>query len=338
MNKSVLTVNIGRPLLPVLELCYSARLSPLLIGGTGLGKSTILEQFAQEKGIGYLCRDLSLMEPPDLVGMPQIIDGRTQFCPPSSLPTDGEGLLVLEEINRAPEYMRAPCLQLLTARCLNDYRLPDGWLPVACINPAEDGYQAAELDPALLSRFVQIVVRPDCEEWVFWARKQGVHEKVIAYVRSDPTVFDSPTSNPRSWAHVSRLLQAGQQLKTDSASLRAVIAGCVGVERATSFFGYIRDGIEPLTPESVLDSYRHSRRKVRAWVEEGRLEFVEGTLLSLEKYLQSSTDFHHVRNDKSRWKNLGRFLEDLPGDLFQKAKEFFKDHSYPLPSANGSTK
>src|SRR6266446_3130249 len=104
--------------------------------------------------------------------------------------------------------MRAPCLQLLTARCLNDYKLPDGWWVAAAINPAEDGYEAAELDPALTSRFVQINVVADPPEWLLWARQTEIHPKVISYVEADPTVFDTPVSNPRSWAYVSDLLKA----------------------------------------------------------------------------------------------------------------------------------
>src|SRR5437588_11131283 len=99
----------------------------MLRGGTGVGKSATLEAFAENKGLKFISRDLSLMEPPDLVGLPKLDGKVTRYLPPSFLPASGEGVLVLEEINRAPSYMRAPCLQLLTARSLNDYRLPDRW-------------------------------------------------------------------------------------------------------------------------------------------------------------------------------------------------------------------
>src|SRR5262245_18046901 len=172
------TVAAGRPLVQLLRLCWKARRPVLLKGGTGVGKSELLRQFADAEGVGFVCRDLSLMEPPDLVGLPQLTGGRTHFLPPAFLPSEGEGVFVLEEVNRAPEYMRAPCLQLLTDRSLNDYKLPDGWLPVAAINPAEDGYDAAELDPALLARFVQVAVVPDRGEWLVWAKDNGVHGDV----------------------------------------------------------------------------------------------------------------------------------------------------------------
>src|SRR5262249_54945294 len=150
----------------------------------------------------------SLMEPPDLIGLPKLDGKVTRYLPPAFLPTGGKGVLVLEELNRAPRYMRAPCLQLLTARRLNDYRVPDGWWLAAAINPAEDGYDADELDPALATRFVEINVFADPAHWLEWARGNDVHPRVIAYVEADPSVFDSPASNPRSWSYVSDLLRA----------------------------------------------------------------------------------------------------------------------------------
>jgi len=125
------------------------------------------------------------MDPPDLTGMPKLEEGCTRFFPPAFLPTEGKGLLVLEELNRAPVFMRAPCLMLLTARSLNDYKLPPGWLPVATINPPEDGYEAEELDAACLTRFTQINVVPDRDEWIRWAQENDVDADVINYVSSD---------------------------------------------------------------------------------------------------------------------------------------------------------
>jgi MoxR-like ATPase len=94
----------------------------------GVGKSELIETAAEEIGIKAIVRDLSLMEPPDLVGLPRAAGKTTVFLPPKFLPTRGKGFLVFEELNRCEPYMRAPCLQLLTARKLNDYDLPEGWL------------------------------------------------------------------------------------------------------------------------------------------------------------------------------------------------------------------
>src|SRR5690242_3372218 len=110
----MLTVSAGEPLIELLSLAYQADQPVLLHGKHGVGKSAILAEAAARLGIGQLVRDLSLMEPPDLLGIPRVGDeGTTHYAAPAFLPRGGKGLLLFEELNRCPPYMRAPCLQLL---------------------------------------------------------------------------------------------------------------------------------------------------------------------------------------------------------------------------------
>src|SRR5690606_34508179 len=120
----------------------------------------------KEMGYELVIRDLSLMEGPDLSGLPYFKDGRTHYAAPSFLPLDGKGLLWFEEVNRAPRHVIAPCFELLTSRRLNDYTLPPGWTVGFAINGAHhaEGYLVEELDPALLSRFMKLTIVPDVGE------------------------------------------------------------------------------------------------------------------------------------------------------------------------------
>src|SRR4051794_20084719 len=134
-------VPLGPRVLDVLDLCYRARRPVLLEGPTGIGKSEIVRAAAERLGIGLAVLDLSLLEPPDLVGLPIIEHGRTRYAVPSILPQDGAGILLLEELNRAERYIQQPALQLLTARTLHEYRLPEGWVCFAAVNPQDGDYQ-----------------------------------------------------------------------------------------------------------------------------------------------------------------------------------------------------
>ena len=110
----------------ILEVAYRSRRPVLLEGATGIGKSELVAHVARKLGISHIVLDLSLLEPPDLVGLPVIEDGRTRYAVPRFLPRDGAGILMLEELNRAERYIQQPALQLLTARALHEYVLPDG--------------------------------------------------------------------------------------------------------------------------------------------------------------------------------------------------------------------
>lgn len=325
------TIRAGQPLIQIVKLCYQANRPLLLSGRHGVGKSEILEQAAEEIGIGFICRDLSLMEPTDLVGMPKANGQATTFLPPEFLPKIGKGLLTFEELNRCERYMRAPCLQLMTARMLNDYRLPPGWLPVAAINPSDEAYEVSDLDPALLSRFVQVEVIPDRNEWLAWARSSGIHNSVIDYIKSDTTVFDSAESNPRAWVMVSDILHAADGTQALPQTLRSAVLGAVGDERGCAFLATVRTRDLPLTVEQILTSYSQHRNDCQAWIKQGRTDLLKASLYAMLTYIQPKPDFDSIRKRKSEWNALGRFLADLPGDLREEAHAFFRERKYPIP-------
>lgn len=204
-------VTIGPDLLQLLDVARRARMAVLLVGPHGIGKSEVLEHYAKTRGLDPHVIDLSLLEATDLTGMPTIVDGRTTFAPPTTLPREGTGrpsVLVLEELNRCDRSVRQPCLQLLTARRLNDYRLPVDCFLVACMNPPDVGYDVDELDPALASRFFMLRVTPDRHAWIAWARTAGVHAPVVRLVEKFTQAFDD--TPPRTWTFVSMLVKAAE--------------------------------------------------------------------------------------------------------------------------------
>src|SRR5689334_19301501 len=135
-----LSVPVGPRLERVLSVAYRARRAVLLEGPTGIGKSEIVRSVAETLGIATTVLDLSLLEPPDLVGLPVVKDGRTEYALPAVLPKAGAGILLLEELNRAERYIQQPALQLLSARRLHEYELPPDWVCVATVNPQTAEY------------------------------------------------------------------------------------------------------------------------------------------------------------------------------------------------------
>jgi hypothetical protein len=323
-------IKAGQETADFIRLCYKANLPPLLWGAHGVGKSEMFARAAIDLRIGFLSRDLSLMEPPDLVGMPKMDGKTTLFLPPDFLPRSGEGIIVFEELNRCERYMRAPCLQLLTDRTLNDYRLPRGWLPAAAANPADVEYDVCDLDPALLSRFVQAVVVPDCDDWLVWARCNDIHPAVIDYISSDTTVFDHPDSNPRAWKYVSDLVRASDG-KAGAKTLRAAVLGVVGDKRGAAFLRHLDGSKRPFSADKILSSYDEHGPTVRHWIKKGQLDLVKATLLAVKKELQAKNRIEAIKACERQWRNLARFLHDLPGDFHADAQAFFSDRGYAFP-------
>ncbi len=98
----MMTIKAGNAVVDLIELAHAADQPVLLVGRHGVGKSSFFEDAAERLGIGLIVCDLSLMESVDLIGIPKVNpEGRTIYAPPAFLPTKGEGLFVLEELNRS---------------------------------------------------------------------------------------------------------------------------------------------------------------------------------------------------------------------------------------------
>jgi len=327
----------GKPAIAVIKFAIQSGCYPLLRGQAGVGKSEMLAQAAGELNRQYLVRDLSLMEPPDLLGLPRSHKGKTVYHYPDWLPTDGTGLLAFEELNRCTPYMRAPTLQLLTARCLNDYKLPQEWSLAAAINPDEDTYEVAELDHAQLSRFVEIDIKPNAHEWLVWAKNHGIHSKVCEYVQIRPRdIFAHWKSNPRAWSKVSKLLVEYDNGEIEggpvsTSTLRRAIQGTVDPADGAAFMKFLAGEPSPLLPEEILDHYGSHRAEIKSWLQTGRIDLIEGSWHNLKLHLQSPMTYERVCQARPQMIHLADFLSDLPPDLREQAKQEFAAHGRQFP-------
>jgi hypothetical protein len=301
---------VGDEALSFIRTNYRARRPAMLIGRHGVGKSELFEQAAQALGVACIVFDLSLCDAVDLTGLPDKADGRTVYLPPARLPTGGNGLLVFEELNRAAEATRTPCLQLCTARRLNDYALPPGWVPMAAANPREGGYQVDDLCPALLSRFNRAEVVADRRRWVEWAGRSGVDPRVVGFVDMNPKVFDGGLSNPRAWKYVSDVLTAWEGDR--DGELQPKVAGLVGETWAVAFLRHLQGNEKSLSGPQVVGMYQANRKVIQDQVRTGRLDAVQVTIQKVKEHLLVAGP---AKLGDAAAKNVGQFLDDLPGDL-----------------------
>ena len=309
-------VKSGQAVVDVIRLAYAAGKPVMLEGRHGVGKSQLTEQAARELLINIIVRDLSLMEPPDLIGLPYQENGRTKYSPPSFLPDSGKGLLVFEELNRSEKYMMAPCMQLLTARTLNDYRLPDGWMCVAAINPSSDGYDTQEMDAALLSRFIRVTIEADVREFLKWGESNGVHPSISRYLRSTPDIFAVPESNPRAWTWASDILHTHEKAGNGCEGLLTVtISGLVGDALGTAFVQSYLNGEEPILANAIIREYDRNQGTVQQWATMKKTDLLNASAHNVLVALQNVDVCAEVGNSESMRTNLAAFISDLPAEI-----------------------
>lgn len=332
-----LAVPIGEPLVAIIKRAYAAGLPFLIEGPHGVGKSESVHEAARQLGIPVIDRDLSILESSDVAGYPFREDGFTKFAPADFLPKPSQprGLLLLEELNRSSESTRHAALQILTARRIHDYELAPGWVPCSTINPREPGkYFTAQLDAALLSRFVRITVTADPQHWLAWARGAGgVHSVVTDYIALlDDPFEDAGLSNPRSWTYVSKLLHTVTDLHdmdvATADALASAIAGLVGNAHATALLRVLLGTEKPIEPATILGDQSAWLATVRRWREEGRLDVLSTTLKQLLRYIRPQTRASRVLENPHCLASVRLFFSELPPDMTSVVRSFIEETGY----------
>ncbi|MBI2120712.1 MAG: AAA family ATPase [Parcubacteria group bacterium] len=214
-------------------------------GPPGVGKSDVARQVAEEENIGFADLRLALMDPTDLRGIPVPEDGKAKWLPPQALPTEGEGILFLDELNLAPPLVQSSAYQMVLDRKLGEYELPKGWRVIAAGNKTEHGANTYKMAPPLRNRFTHIDFGVDVDDWREWAIKNDVKSEVVEFItfrpdllfQFDPKRYENAFPTPRSWEFVSNILKSKNGLSEEI--VHKVIEGTVGAGAAAEFKGYM---------------------------------------------------------------------------------------------------
>lgn len=227
-----------------------------LWGPPGIGKSQIVAQVAADLGLPLIDIRAVLLDPVDLRGVPTVIDGVTRWNPPIFLPTEGEGVLFLDELPQAPESVQCSLLQLVLDRRLGEYRMPDGWRILAAGNRVTDGTFSRKLSKALGSRFAtHLELAVDLEEWCAWAVDNAVPAEIVSFLRLRPDLlhhFDAKAQGnsfpcPRVWATLGQFM--------GKLSLEAELpffAGALGFGPAAEFTTFLQTYRDLPSMEAII--------------------------------------------------------------------------------------
>ena len=215
----------------------------MLWGPPGVGKSQIIMQIGQEHNIPVIDIRLSQMEPSDLRGIPFKHEDKVEWAVPSMLPDENthglSGILFLDEINSAAPSVSAAAYQLILDRRLGNYQVPAGWAIFAAGNRQGDRGVTYAMPAPLANRFSHYEIDLNLDDWVAWAYKNSIDERIIGFLRFRPELlFDfDPAHNPvafpspRSWEFSHRALK-----KFDDfpglllGSLQACVGQSAGIE------------------------------------------------------------------------------------------------------------
>lgn len=243
----------------------------MLTGRHGIGKSQILTNYFETKGMRVVALFLGQMsDPGDLLGLPTKDEatGKTTFMPPYWFPVDGQPVvLFLDELNRARPEILQTVMDLVLNRKLAGRLLPEGSRIISACNDGDE-YQLTDLDPALVSRFNIYTFRPSVEEWLLWATRKGLDERVINFIQANPELLDrsgdtkeeqglEKDPDRRAWEKVARVME---NISDPKQVHQKIVAGIVGVQAAAKLFLSLQKGL--LTPQELLADFKRAKQQL----------------------------------------------------------------------------
>lgn len=230
----------------VLPTLFTENVSVFLWGSPGVGKSDLIAQIAKDLKLELRDVRMSLLDPVDMKGfpVPNLVKKQMNWLPADFLPTKGKGILLLDEMNSAPQTVQASAYQLVLNRRIGDYVLPPGWHIVAAGNYTTDRSVVYAQPAALSNRFVHLDYDVNNDDWNAWAITKDIHSDIRAFLRFrpsllytfDPKVNPRAFATPRSWAFVNKIYR--KDLSQDDQF--ELIKGTVGEGASAEFSGFVR--------------------------------------------------------------------------------------------------
>lgn len=227
-----------------------ATIRPVFIwGAPGIGKSALVEKFADEVGLPCVSLLGSQLAPEDIIGIPQIQDDVSTFLPPKMIARKEPYVLFLDELNACSQEVQKAFYSLIHERRIGEYHLPEGSIVIGAGNRAQDSAIVKTMSSALINRMFHVQLKADPAQWLNWAYEENLHPWVINYITqrpdhlfAEPPKTEEPYSTPRSWHMLSDALKEynAEENAIPDAMLKMITYGCISASHAGMFIAFIK--------------------------------------------------------------------------------------------------
>jgi hypothetical protein len=312
-----------------LDIYKDSEIVPYLEGESGIGKTSIIEQYAKAKGMDCIIMGVASLDHIEFYGRTVSTDivagindeNFTVFK--KSIPSwvskilenhknDKETLLFIDELNRAePQNLQSLMNLILKKEFGSDsIKLPESLFIVAAGNPIDDGnYLVESLDKAMLSRMAIVKVKTTLESWKknyalkFDNRynRQKIHPLIINYLDDNRADFlleasqddmSDPGMDPRRWDMISRLLYSYEKNEQSPTNLVGLLSTISSKEVAPKLSTYIH--------QSNVLTFSKIQKRFREFLDsQGENDFN----LYLEEKKEDTNYLELLKEIKEQWGN-----------------------------------
>lgn len=310
-----------------------AGLVPNIIGRHGIGKSSVVAQYAKENGYSFHPFFLGQMsDNGDLLGLPEFNRSKdgvalsVSFVHPAKLPKKKRSILFFDELNRATKELLQAIFQLALEGTLHDYTIPEDSFIVMAMNPATDDYAVLDFaDKAFADRFVHIILDPTHEEFHSYMKNKYSSSSVSDFLRQQTKLLEETDLSPvsldfvkpsrRSWDRLQKLELTGMPVEL----FREAGMGIVGAPAMIAYNSWKENQIKILNGKEILDNYKKVRNKFIGYfkdvdtgedLETPRTDIVSSVCSSFGEELLERLKQKTLTEENA--KNMVSFLLDAP--------------------------
>lgn len=235
----------------------------ILRSSPGGAKSSIVKQAIEKLKRNCIEFRPAIHDPVDILGIPFVQDGVTQWAKPSFFPTDKNDVLFVDEIGQANAAMQTVCAQLLWEHRAGVHALPEGCGVVGATNRQDDRAGVHRILTQLANRAVWIDLEVSNDDWQTWAAGNGIDSIVRSFLRFRPEnlyKFDAKSDQLayptlRSWETVSRKILPFVREKC----MFPAVTGTIGEGVAAEFMAFRKTFLELPDPATILANPKGAR-------------------------------------------------------------------------------
>ncbi|WP_027623550.1 ATP-binding protein [Clostridium lundense] len=350
--------------LSTVSLVIKSGAVPLIIGESGIGKTSLVRELAEKEGYYVVNIDGNLLKEGEIGGLPTVeeyttnINGiyankkKTVYAVHTKLlqiekaldeNPNRRVLLFIDEINRCEHSVQQELMNIILNREINGYMLPHAVDVIAAMNPSnkydafvQSDYQVVDMDPAQEDRFVWIELEADVKVWLQWGMdsKVNIHEDILQFIATFPEYLHTPYSQesikatPRSWERISNTYKVylEEKEKYPSRIFYNAVKGNVGGSIAQDFFNFLEENKHPLiTPKELFNREEIDEELIKKVKEESHSRL----------YLASKNALNYLSDKEDRVKEIdifSKYLQLYPADLkmgiMQEIKFNYEDTLY----------
>jgi len=241
----------------------SKLVNPQLIGDPGIGKTSVIEQAAEELGIECRTVIIAQYDSSEIGGMPYLNEdeeGNKQYsrARPDWLPSEGTGVLFIDELSQAPMANLNLVAQLANEHRIGEHVLGEGWTLAFANNKLTNRAGTNAIPTHLKDRLMPLEVEANLDDTINRFNVTQTNSKIISFLRMFPqrlAEFDSTKDvcpSPRSYERLNTLLSMHEKGILSAASLNHCIASTIGLGAANDFVTHLELHDKMVNPDEVI--------------------------------------------------------------------------------------